>query len=152
VAWSRLNEYFRVVLLSGDVRWTQPITLGQRPGQGLPHWCGIFAVWLVQQAARPGLYWKTWQKDEPSGPMVAKHALPLRRDLDALMPGDILRINDPPDRVANHHCVLLEQRGDALVTAEGNTVADPSSDTLEVRILHNRRRSDVTYFYRGVES
>lgn len=151
VAWSRLDEYFRVVVMPGDVRWTQPITLALRPGQGLPHWCGIFAVWLVQQAARPGLYWKTWQKDQPSGPMVAKQALPLRRDLQALLPGDILRINDPPDRVANHHCVLLEQRGDALVTAEGNTVADPSSDTLEVRILH-RRRSDVTYYYRGVES
>jgi len=105
--WSRLLEYFHV---AAPGVWEDDMVHYLQ--EGLPSWCGIFALWAIKKSGFPvGTWRRGFGISSVSG--ITNVFTPL--------PGDIGYINDN-----QHHCVIqrLSADGQTIFSIDGNSGID----------------------------
>jgi hypothetical protein len=133
--WGRLTEYFNT---SAPGLWSDS-TIKYNPKygmNGLPHWCGIFALWAVKSAGAPVGTWKMG-----SGISAVSGIKPVRRSE--------VRVGDIGFLEKNQHHFLVSavsEDGKQITSVDGNSGADS-----EVSSGKTRNIGDIAGFYRAFD-
>ncbi|MEM6253799.1 MAG: DUF4157 domain-containing protein [Cyanobacteria bacterium P01_D01_bin.156] len=110
------RDILNIRVLIGPGPDVDPSTPGVQstPGsQRTPSWCGIFALWLQNQAGNNGGLWPgPWM-----GPTIGPEKLQFKTAGEQPLPGDVAL--QKGDR--SHHGTVIDVKGSTIISIEGNT-------------------------------
>jgi hypothetical protein len=109
--WPRLLDYFHV---AAPTAWNDDLIHYLQ--DGLPSWCGIFALWSIKKAGFPV---GTWVKGSGIASVdgFVNTAKPMK--------GDIGYIDGPKDNPRRHHCIITQVESNGTIrSVDGNSGID----------------------------
>ena len=117
VGWEKLEQIFELAApayLELPGFREQTLKRNASVGQGgIPHWCGIFALWALKSAGVDVGEWKIG-----SGISSVRNVRPV--SASAIKLGDIAYIDQP----FQHHAIVTNASGGSVETIDGNTSPD----------------------------
>lgn len=157
--WDLLKRYLDETIIDEKLPVDEIKQAGVKAGG--KSWCGIFAFWCVNQAAKKvggtmtDIGWSTVvggpvykSKGRPSG----ANKLPTVGDKQTLHKGGVCVVDEKKKVGAkeiflNHHVILAEEpSGDTLKTIEGN-YWDPRTQTNQSIVERTRTRGEIMYYW-----